>query len=1581
MLRAVLVTVIGFCLAVQSSATNLQITPVEGFEPSGPPGGPFSPQSQEYQLQNAGPTTLWWGVNCAAIWLDFSPENWGVLEPNESTVLTVGLNEEADSLPEGTYVDTLLFTNSVDPNEQVRGVTLTVAVPTGLWVSPTSFDVNITEGCMVTEPLTIGNDGSVGLEYMVRTRVVAASESTAQDPKSLSKVDTKAALPEAVDHDFDVPAEVPYRPGKLLVRFAAKPDRTERTTAEKSQILAALGGGAVEHNYHLVPGLSLVSIPEGANVADVLKSFNRAPGILYAEPVYKVQTLSTFPNDARFNELWGMHNTGQTGGTADADIDAPEAWDIATGNSQIIVAVIDTGVDYSHPDLAANMWVNEPEYHGAPGVDDDGNGYVDDIYGYDFCNSDGDPYDDHYHGTHCAGTIGAIGNNGQGVAGVCWSVRIMAVKFLDSGGSGWTDDAIRSVEYTVLMGADLSSNSWGGGGYSQGLKDAIEAAGAAGMLFAAASGNSSTNTDADPHYPSSYDCESLISVMATTHSDSKSGFSNWGLISVDLGAPGSDILSCQPGNRYQYLDGTSMATPHVAGACALLWSMNPTLTNGEVKDILLRTVDPTLPGLCVSGGRLNLYNAILETRAPWIHVEPEEGTVGPGDSNEILVTFDAIALAPGTYQAEIVIISDDSLNPQKIVPVTMTVAPDDLVVSPTEDFESSGIKQGPFEPECRTYTLTNQGEGAVGWGAYWTQDWLVVEPNEGVLEANDSIAVNVCIGPDADLLEPNIYTDTVVFQNLDSNSIKPRLATLTVRPPDMFTEVFEQGSDLQLLSVTFSPDGSVSYYEACRQRITEFPTEPNGGTYISLGDDDFAELILDEGKQVLFCGQWYDRIFVGSNGYLTFGQGDTEYVATLENHFALPRISAMFADLTPATAESISYKQLADRLVVTFQSVPLYGDKTAQSSFQIEIFFADGSIRISWLELTGEDYVAGLSEGNGLPPAFFEESDLSSYAPCWPLCDLDRNYKVDFQDFAVLASYWRDAECTIPFWCGQSDFDFSGELDSIDLGIFVQDWLTEMEKWWLWPVSHWKFDEGEGSIAYDSVGDNHGTIYGAQWTSGQINGALLFDGVNDYVGLPNNSPIWLPQNDFTVAAWVYFDRDPTTVHDFVLDLQYMFSTNHSVNTGYCIFRNCVNGKAGFDMITATSDSGLRSEDGMVKNRWYHLVGVRSGTTQAIYMDGQLNASRTCSGDPIKFVGSGSDYKVNFGKISDVETPGAYYLDGTIDDVRIYDRALSAEEIQELYRGGLGPKAFRPYPAEGAVNMDPNVVLSWSPGKAALTHDVYFATDFNDANDANTVSSAYMGSYDVNSWDPCGLDYDTTYYWRVDEVGPYGTCKGDVWSFTTAAEPNLLMGLVSHWKFDEGDGSIAYDSAGSNDGSIYGPTWTTGQIDGALSFDGTDDYVSVPHSEDLNITGDITICAWVYFGRGGLEQSIVAKTLSSGHTNTPFDFRTSVGAEPTLDLVRSDSTGHEVVYGTSHISLNSWHHVLVRVANKVADFYIDGTLAGKSGGFTKTPAGNTRPLYVARRDNGLYFDGTIDDPRIYDRALSAQEVRQLYEEAL
>ncbi len=419
--------------------------------------------------------------------------------------------------------------------------------------------------------------------------------------------------------------ELSYKSGELIVRFdeseyAQKYPTPSEKAAARQRVLTSAGGGTVKNMLdRRVSGLSVVKLPAGVNVQEALASYRKTPGILYVEPNYKLK-LCFIPNDTRFDDLWGMNNTGQTGGTVNADIDAPEAWDVNTGSSNVIVAVTDTGVDYIHPDLAANMWHNPGEIPGN-GIDDDGDGYIDDVYGCDAGDNDGDPMDnsaDAGHGTHVSGTIGAVGNNARGVTGVCWHVSIMAVKIADSAGDMWLDTAIQGIQYAIDKGAKVMNASWGSYGYSQAEYDVIAAARDAGILFVAAAGNEENDNDGSYSlYPASYNLANIISVMATDDWDEMSYYSNYGLTSVDIGAPGgagygdaSDILSTYPGSRYVYMAGTSMAAPHVAGACALLWSVNPGLSYTKIKDALLSSVDKTLPGLCVSGGRLNLAQAV-----------------------------------------------------------------------------------------------------------------------------------------------------------------------------------------------------------------------------------------------------------------------------------------------------------------------------------------------------------------------------------------------------------------------------------------------------------------------------------------------------------------------------------------------------------------------------------------------------------------------------------------------------------------------------------------------------------------------------------------------------------------------------------------------------------------------------------------------------------------------------------------------------------------------------------------------------------------------------------------------------------
>ena len=410
-----------------------------------------------------------------------------------------------------------------------------------------------------------------------------------------------------------VPDNPDAEPGEILVKF--KPNRAKQGLAK---LRAKSGLPVGRHKQFRTPGWHLVKVKSSRKLKDIIAAYREDPDVLYAEPNYRIRAAvdQLFPNDPYFYQLWGMHKAAGTGGLEDADIDAPEAWARLT-TSDVLVAVLDTGVDYNHVDLAANMWTNTGEIDGND-EDDDNNGYVDDVRGWDFYNNDNDPMDDHSHGTHVSGTVGAIGNNATGVAGVCWNVKIMPVKFLNSSGTGSLEGALDAIEYATAMGARITNNSWafppGAEEYSQALYDAIDAAGQAGCLFVTVAGNDyGNNNDAVPVYPGSYDLDNIIAVSGTTHWDRLGSFSNVGATTVDLGAPGNLVYSTTLNNSYGLKTGTSMASPHVAGSCALVWTAaGSTATCADIKAAIFDGTDPLegLTGTCVTGGRLNLYNSL-----------------------------------------------------------------------------------------------------------------------------------------------------------------------------------------------------------------------------------------------------------------------------------------------------------------------------------------------------------------------------------------------------------------------------------------------------------------------------------------------------------------------------------------------------------------------------------------------------------------------------------------------------------------------------------------------------------------------------------------------------------------------------------------------------------------------------------------------------------------------------------------------------------------------------------------------------------------------------------------------------------
>lgn len=439
-------------------------------------------------------------------------------------------------------------------------------------------------------------------------------------------------------------------PGRAIVQFAPG------TSLKEGRSVAAATDATVLREIPrtwVKDGSRTVVVTSATQDSEALVAALRAdPAVEYAEPDYVVHTVAT-PNDAHWGDLWGM-----------AKISAPAAWNTSTGSSSVVIASTDTGVDYTHPDLAANMWHNPGETAGN-GKDDDGNGYIDDVYGIDTANGDSDPQDDDGHGTHTAGTVAAVGNNGLGVAGVCWTARIMALKFIGADGTGQVSDAIDLINYAVAeknsgVNVVAINASWAGGDYSSLLKNAVDAAGAAGIVFIAAAGNENANNDVTPSYPAALTSTNLIAVAATDASDKlsvwdASSASNYGALSVDLAAPGTDVLSTYPGGLYAWSGGTSMAAPHVTGAVALCAAAYPGETVAQRKARILDSVDAVaaLQGKCVTGGRLNVAaavgGAVKDTTPPTTSVS---GIPGGWANSPVTAVFNATDSQSGVAYTE-----------------------------------------------------------------------------------------------------------------------------------------------------------------------------------------------------------------------------------------------------------------------------------------------------------------------------------------------------------------------------------------------------------------------------------------------------------------------------------------------------------------------------------------------------------------------------------------------------------------------------------------------------------------------------------------------------------------------------------------------------------------------------------------------------------------------------------------------------------------------------------------------------------------------------------------------------------------
>lgn len=504
----------------------------------------------------------------------------------------------------------------------------------GKFASPASF----TDGVGVTDEarsyeVTIRNYTNEDMTWQV-TRYGDVDDLREVAPEARALTSYRSAQ---LDRIYDAKNyDAPFAPDRVIVRFRDEQSeqfftnqfvlrdgpKDKRALIKRFEQISRTPASANSARHKSAPMLAHLARGGRDAVLEAVAELKNDPTVEYVEPDYKI-SLAKEPNDPSYSKLWGMKRIG-----------AAQAWDKHTGKrARVLVGVIDTGIDYTHPDLVDNIWTNPGEIPGNK-LDDDGNGYVDDVHGYDFDEEDGDPMDLNGHGTHVSGTIAATGNNGKGVTGVTWSAQLVALKFLGKDGSGYTSDAVRALDYARTMGIRLTNNSWGGGSYSAALVDAIEGQ----DLFVAAAGNDAENIDASPHYPASYDLANMMVVAASDSDEKLATFSNYGA-AVDLAAPGASIYSTLPNNAYASWNGTSMATPHVTGAAALIWSYNPTLSAAEVQDILNGSADPfaAFLGKVATGGRLNVANALARVPAPsWLEViGPLSMTLAPGEEAKL----------------------------------------------------------------------------------------------------------------------------------------------------------------------------------------------------------------------------------------------------------------------------------------------------------------------------------------------------------------------------------------------------------------------------------------------------------------------------------------------------------------------------------------------------------------------------------------------------------------------------------------------------------------------------------------------------------------------------------------------------------------------------------------------------------------------------------------------------------------------------------------------------------------------------------------------------------------------------------
>ncbi len=1358
---------------------------------------------------------------------------------------------------------------------------------------------------------------------------------------------------------------------------------------------------AFKRAYEAMPGYEKtlyrayrISLPQGVSVEDAVARLQGNPAVRYAEPNRLVE-LFMDPNDPYYSsynawghgyyDLWGLRK-----------VQIGPAWDISQGQG-VVVAVIDTGVDYNHHDIAPNMWLNGQEIPDN-GLDDDGNGFVDDVRGWDFGASDSDPRDTEGHGTHVAGTIGAVGNNGIGVVGMAPQARIMAVKmFPDASPSGSVEAGARGVVYAVDNGAKVINLSWGGLGTSQTLADALSYAHSLGCVSVAAAGND--NADAMLFTPASL--RQVITVAASAQNDAKCAFSNHGR-KIDVAAPGGEepffnqnnnilsLLSSTHVSAYNYyavgssylrLTGTSMAAPHVSGLAALILAHHPTFTNEEVRQVLRASADDAGSAgwdPYSGNGRVNAYNA-LQVDAPqvlfdldglaaqWSFDENAGTSAADSSGHGYTCSVNGAAWTAGRFGSSLSFDGQSSYADCGRIPSGLAGTMMAWVM-PDGNHAGHQMVMGGTNPEWDAalyrYTIFAKFPAAPtgeSWGTCISDgssyQWISSGQAYDATNFPAGVWAHLAItydGTDVRFYKDGTLISTVPQTVSGAGSGLPFFVGRTAYSSPWsgyFSGAIDEvkiydraltGAEIQaeassVLAVTSSdPQGNAASVPVGKTITVSLnrAVQPGGNfSSIALTSDGTAVPIA-----TTVSGR---RLTIDPEAYLLSGAAYT--VTVPAGAVVDPAGTALAAD------HVFTFTTLTDAASPVLVST--------DPPHQATSVMTDRAITLAFNEniQPGMAY-DGVEVAGPAGPVATTKSMAGNLLAIRPSGDLSpgTTYQVRIPAGAVS--------------------DLAGNLFSAGGADYVFTFTTVGHAA---PVARWRFDENTGTVASDSSGNGHtGTVQGATWTTGRFGSALAFDGSSSYVDCGSLSS----RASGTMMAWIKPAGDYSG-NQLVMGGNYSFTNLDSSRLfRYTIFASFVDSLysdgAWNTYISTYPDYGgayqyvssgqAYNASGFPAGVWTHLAVTYDGATVKFYRDGALvkTAAQAVSG-----TGDARPYFVGGAAWQNIGHPGAFFK-GAIDEVQIHDRALTAAEVRAV--GGFDttpPIVSTTDPADGVTAVPLDKVMSVVFSEAVQPSTNYEGVTLRTGATVVPMTKNIAGN--VLTITPAnGLAEGTTYAVEIPAQAvkdlaavPNELATAYGFGFSTAG---TAPALVAYWNLD---GNANDSSGNANDLTLHNdPAYTAGRMGQALELNGTDQYASRDSSTAIP-TSSFSISVW-------------ASLHSTDSHWTDFfrrDGSWALQADPHGRL-NLEITGIRDAVSTVALPLNTWIHLAVTYEAGTVRYYKDGVLADTRADVPE-PAPGTGSIYVAGYPSwDTYLDGLIDEVKVWNRALSEPEVRIEYQAA-